>query len=661
MRPRGVQLDPRSLEDLVSEGRRRVARECPELALNGGPNPGATLIELFAWMSGLAIERLGRVPEKLHLVLLDLLGINLDGPTAARTSLRMRLSAPPAQPVDIPAGTEAGTLRTATEESIVFQVEEDFTIPPLSPAGYVVERGGAHKEIGLAEGVARPHGTDQLPFGRPPQVGDALYLGFDASIARLVMRVSIEASMARGAGVNPEDPPLRWEVSRGEGGWEAADVLEDLTGGFNYGSGTVELQCPPSSGLEPIAGRRLHWLRCRIADRTRRGGEPTIYTHPPEIYSITAQPTGAMLPAEHSTTETGEELGTSDGSPGQVFALRFSPVLQLEVPENLELRRGDRDAEAWERCDSFAGSGPWDRHYTIDLVHGEIRFGPELREPGGGTIQYGAIPPKGSVLSMTRYRHGGGRAGNVAPDTVTTLRNAIPGIASVANPQPALGGVDAQGLDSAREQASLEIRTRDRAVTAEDYEFLAAEATPRVARAICLPTGDGTVRLRILPRVDPAERRLTIEELTPDDRLLETVSRYLDHRKLVGSTIELEPMRFRGVSVVVNLQAHPGAELERVEDHVSRALYTYLNPLIGGSAGGVAGGWAFGRSLNQGELYAIVHALEGVEFVRILRLYEMNMATGEQAPKPAGRQLTLEPDELIASGDHIVRAVRGEA
>jgi hypothetical protein len=128
----------------------------------------------------------------------------------------------------------------------------------------------------------------------------------------------------------------------------------------------------------------------------------------------------------------------------------------------------------------------------------------------------------------------------------------------------------------------------------------------------------------------------------------------------VGTPVRLLPMRFRAVSVVVNLQASPRADVQRIEREVRRALYVYLNPLIGGTAGAIGRGWPVGRSLNQGELYAIVHAFEGVEFVTVLRLYEMNLETGLQSPKAAGRQIVIEPDEVIASGEHIVRVVRRE-
>ena len=306
-----IQLDDRRFQDLVSEARLKINRACPEWTEHNVSDPGITLIELFAWMTEMTIYRLNRVPDKLHVALLDLLGIQLDGPSAARTDVRFRLAAPPEESVEIPGGdTEVATPRTPNEESIVFQVDDDFVDParcarpPTSCSAPARSRTSAWPTA-----TARPQGADQLPFGSPPAVGDALYLGFEEPLGRLLMQVDVDASQARGAGVNPEDPPLRWEVSQGDGGWAEAEVLEDLTGGFNYGSGTVELQLPERSAIQPLGGHRMHWLRCRIDDRTRHGGAATTYSHPPEIYSITAVPIGALLPSTHAARVEGEMLG----------------------------------------------------------------------------------------------------------------------------------------------------------------------------------------------------------------------------------------------------------------------------------------------------------------------------------------------------------------
>jgi predicted phage baseplate assembly protein len=659
-----IQLDDRRFQDLVSEARLKINRACPEWTEHNVSDPGITLIELFAWMTEMTIYRLNRVPDKLHVTLLDLLGIRLDGPTAARADVRFRLASAPEEPVEIPGGdTEVATPRTPNEESIVFQVDEDFVIPAMRPAAYVVQRANQIKDIGVAGGEARPQGADQLPFGAPPQVGDALYLGFEEPIGRLMLQVDVDASQARGAGVNPEDPPLRWEVSQSEGGWAEAEVLEDLTGGFNYGSGTVELQCPPRSAVQPLGGHRMHWIRCRIDDRTRKGGAATTYSHPPEIYAITATPIGALLPATHAAQVEDELLGLSDGTPGQVFALRHSPVLKPGAGETLEVQDPESgDWSTWERREDFVSSTEFDRHFCLDPVSGDVELGPAIRETDGGWSQYGAVPPKGAVLRFTRYRHGGGRRGNITASALAVLRATIPGVDTVTNPLPAVGGVDAEPLEHARQRASMEIRTRYRAVTAEDFEFLAGEASPRVARAVCIPPAEGgAVPLHIVPHVFPADRQLTYEQLAPDAGLLTEVADYLDERRLIGTTVQLLPCKFRGLSVVVNLQASPLADTARVEEDVAHALYTYLNPLVGGNVVGPGEGWPFGRALNQGELYGVVHAVSGVEFVKILRIYETDLRTGEQSPKPAGTHIVLEPDELIASGAHIVKASHREA
>jgi predicted phage baseplate assembly protein len=508
----------------------------------------------------------------------------------------------------------------------------------------------------------RPAGQNRFAFGKPPAVGDALYIGFDDSLARLVVSLYVECSQARGAGVDPEDPPLHWEVSGPEGEWLEVKVLQDTTGGFNYGSGTIELGLPPTSAVRAIAGQRAHWLRCRLDDRTRSGARTAIFSEPPEIFEMTAGAVGAVLPAAHAAREREELLGESDGTPGQTFQLRYHPVLALAPDERLEVREPGADLwEPWQPRESFVESSQDDPHFRLDLVTGEVQLGPSIREADGRWTQYGDIPPKGSQLQFSRYRRGGGRRGNVAVNTLTILRSPIPGVASVTNPEPARGGVDPETLESARHRAAMEIRSRYRAVTAEDFEYLASVASPRVARVACVPPDEGhVVSVHLVPHVAAPDRRLTLDELTPNETLLRDVAGYLDQHRLIGTTVRLMPADFRGVSVVANLQASLLADPQRVEKDVEHALYTYLNPIVGGSSSGPGSGWPFGRTLNLGELYGIVLSIDGVRQVKVLRVYETDLATGQQAPKPAGNHVPLGPTELIASATHIVKASHSE-
>src|SRR5213595_4096686 len=99
-----IVLDDRSFQELVNEARLRITRTCPEWTEHNVSDPGITLIELFAWMTEMLIYRVNRIPDKLHVALLELLGIGLEPPSAATTEIRFRLAAPPAERVVIPGG-----------------------------------------------------------------------------------------------------------------------------------------------------------------------------------------------------------------------------------------------------------------------------------------------------------------------------------------------------------------------------------------------------------------------------------------------------------------------------------------------------------------------------------------------------------------------------
>ena len=90
MRLPEIQLDDRRFQDLINEARMRINRSCPEWTEHNVSDPGITLIELFAWMTEMTIYRLNRVPDKLHVALLELLGIRLDGQLVINIGYRIR-------------------------------------------------------------------------------------------------------------------------------------------------------------------------------------------------------------------------------------------------------------------------------------------------------------------------------------------------------------------------------------------------------------------------------------------------------------------------------------------------------------------------------------------------------------------------------------------
>ena len=610
-------LDDLRFQELVSEARTRIARHSPDWTEHNVSDPGITLLELFAWFTDILVYRINRIPDRLHLALLDLVGVKPAPPRIARAGVRFMLD-PSARETTVPTGTQVASPRTAGQDAIVFQTTEALTLPA---------------------GELAVHAPELQPSGH------TLLLGFERPLSGLAIRLEIEGVPADATAASP--PPV-WEASGPAGTWHAASVVCDETDGLLLGSGAVIVDVPAQSASAVIGGHELHWLRCRAAGR-------------PAVALRRAQAVGGTVAAVHAAAIVAESLGVSEGVPGVVYPLSHRPVLEMEARDTLEVSEPGTDRWVqWRPVASFADSGAGDRHFMLDLERGELRFGPAIRQPDGGWRQFGAVPPAGSALRFTRYRYGGGRAGNVAAGALAMLAAPVAGVVSVTNPEPAVGGADAEPLESARQRAALELRTRSRAVTVEDFERLTVEASPLVARALCsAPPGNGPVRVHVLPRVDPPDRLLTLSELTPAEDLMRLLADKLEERRLIGTSVVLLPARLRGVSVAVDVRAAPLADLERVRQDVEHALYTYLNPLIGGSPDGPGTGWPAGRALGQGELFGIVYGISGVQSVNVLRMYETDLRTGEQAAQPTDSHLPIERDELIASGKHFVRASAG--
>lgn len=128
---RSPNLDDRRFEDLVEEGRRRIAQSCREWTDLTPGDPGIVLLEIFAYLTDTLLYRLNRLPEKAFIEFLRLIGVRLHPPAAAGVNLHFRLARPQNHLVEIPQGTRVTTGRTDTgAEPPVFVTIEKASIEP---------------------------------------------------------------------------------------------------------------------------------------------------------------------------------------------------------------------------------------------------------------------------------------------------------------------------------------------------------------------------------------------------------------------------------------------------------------------------------------------------------------------------------------------------
>src|SRR3982750_1973793 len=95
-------LDDRRFQDLVKDAKRLVMQRCPEWTDHNVSDPGVTLIETFAFMTDQLLYRLNRVPDRLYVKFLELIGVRLFPPTPARTDVTFWLSTEADGPITIP-------------------------------------------------------------------------------------------------------------------------------------------------------------------------------------------------------------------------------------------------------------------------------------------------------------------------------------------------------------------------------------------------------------------------------------------------------------------------------------------------------------------------------------------------------------------------------
>jgi predicted phage baseplate assembly protein len=691
--------DLRFQRDLVDEARRRIIRYCPEWTDYNLSDPGITLIELFAWMTEMMVYRLNRVPEKSYIQLLELLGIKLQPASSARTELTFWTSAPfPLTPESetiaiIPQGLEVSTQSTEEEPEVTFTTDTRAVLAP--PRLILLQREGDLNRNYLPRLGIEPF----YAFRRPrPRQGDTFYLGFDEApdISGYILRLTFDCEETTAVGIRRENPPLVWECSMGNDQWREIEPStraneKDTTGGLNNPSGRLVFYLPLDAKTNEVNGRSAYWIRCRLEQRDPRQG---MYDESPAITGITAQVMGGTVMATHALVVHNEELGFSNGDPGQTFTLEQHPVLTLtegEYVEVQEMRDGEMVFVPWERVTNFSTSDQHDRHFALDEATGEVSFGPGIRQPDGTMRQYGRIPPARSLIRMRTYRYGGGVTGNVPAGRIRVMRSAVPYISQVTNLKRASGGRDQESLEEAKTRAQREIRAQQRAVTAEDFQSAARAASRAVARVKCNTPGQGdetvplgSIDLLVVPSAIEAVSAGDLSRLALDNALIKTIRTYLDHYRLLTTTLNIREPRYVGARVHAEIVPSEYQLPEAVTLRVQEYLKHLLTPLsletederLAEILGPDWEGWPFGKDLFVAELYSFIQQVPGVKHILDVQFsYRQVIPSQERAPEeleeeeeraPSEREelrlaedriLRLSPDTLLCSLDHVIEVV----
>jgi len=715
-------LDDRTFAELVNECLLRIPRYCPEWTNYNPSDPGVTLIELFAWLTDQMLMRFNQVPRRNYVAFLELLGIRLQAPAPSQTEVTFYLSASLPETYIIPAGSEVATVRTEDEEAIVFSTDQPLAIAKpriahLLAAPTTEFQPEAFRDLlrDVWTEDSQEDWTGQeiaLFMSDPPQPNNCFYMVFDGNqpIDGNVIAIKFKGESATTTGINPHNPPRYWEAWDGYG-WQPVLLKDsdDRTRGFSFSElaneGTNPLQgvevilhLPLNWNVSQFSTYRGRWLRCSYVEPI---GNQAGYSRSPHIIGMSARAIGGTVTVTQCQAIFDEVVGESNGKSGQVFYLLNKPVLPRTEHEYLLITPPVGFPQLWHEVSNFSESGSNDLHYVLDSTSGMIQFGPFVQTPNyqsqhtlqrmrlqgepmqrivpdatnaialnsesnqtaasrSSGHQYGAVPPKGSIIQMVKYRTGGGSRGNVQRGAIQITKNAIPYVASLTNHLSACNGTDAESLDEAAIRVPKMLKTRDRAVNQADFEYLTlVVGEGAVARVLCISAKKkedaGIVKLLIVPRIrtEGIEQGQGIapEQFALTPQLSDRILNYLDERKMLGVQIRLEPPQYVGVCVQTEITLESTYSNPQVQQDIIHKLkimlYRFLNPITGGVQGQ---GWEFGRPVYASDIVKILQNVQGVRFLGTVQLFELRYENGEWvrrlAPQPI---IDPSPTGLICS------------
>lgn len=654
-------LDNRTFEQLLQEARKSIPNYASQWTNHNPADPGITLVELFAWLVEITSYRINLVTDEHRLKYLKLLGVRPRGISPATADLSFEMD----EVIHLDKGTDF--LAGKAGENIEFELSEGVTVIPvqlekiivnemsvvLSQASSINFSQAPKLSKGIFDRTVANSKKDLFfaPFGLETRKNSELYLGFKLKTRKIIssdveypyeslnlMCYLYEKDLPQPgkhgeeAEYSFENAKLKWEIyiPSPEGKQWKEVFPEDRTQNFRKSGSLLftGLEGWVCSYLEALRSleeeEKYFWLRCTLLESE--------YEYPPRIGKINLN----VATVIQKKRVTDGMLEKSNGLPGQVFKLLETPVLRGSLKLALA-------GEEWKEVEDFDGSGPESPHFTLDSMKGEIRFGDGLQ---------GKVPPEDTKIQALEYESSRGDQGNLPASSRWAVKGEkFEGLA-ISNLKPAVGGKREESIDEAFERFIRDLTVPYRAVTSEDFEYIARE-TPdlRIAQAKVIPNFDpyrqvekeGIVTVVIIP-FSP----LDVLETPPEPSLgfRTAVARHLENHRLLGTRVYVVSPKYVRVEVKVTLGILKGFFEQEIRKIVLEKLNLYLHPAKGGKNGK---GWPVGKPVYRSEIYRLIMETEGVSLIQKISISSQNGANLDE-----NGDLKLTYTATVYSGEHSV-------
>lgn len=630
-------LDDRTWEQIAAEATKLIPNLNPRWTDHNPSDLGITLLELFAWLTEGLQYRLNKIPEQNALRLLQLAGITAEQTQPAQVDLTVRVNF--SKPVQLQKGSQFTTEEAGPDEAVVFEIEKDIELTPTNLVRVVFVPRWIAGAVGLksqdltAQVLGKAEETLNIELLDAQQA--LMLFGFDRAVSFPIAFWMEAAGEHHGFTLNPVMPKVE------KGVFQIGEQLQ-----FGYKFKTTRRIRPRSLRFFQRPASKWQSLEFSlfqfVSDAVQARAKEKCYW----LGFIIGLPPGVRhgilnvnrihynkVAAKSALSIQGEILGASDGSPLQRFSLAHKPVHIAPVQIRVE-----DEATASEQVDDFIGGvKAGQSQFILDSRRGEITFG--NYDSTTNKTGAGLIPAAGKIISASYRYVAAGASANLPADTVLKPLQIFPAanqekVIAATNWIPATGGADGEPESQTKRRALIEIKKRDMAVTAKDYEQFVYEqfgsqASPKVAKVRCLPE-PGKVTIVLVPE-DSSTRRPVLPDV-----LKTAVNAYLDQRRMLTDTLILQEPAYVEVKVIATLYVSSSAL--SLEDYKTK-LASFLHPVSGGFE---EKGWQIGQGINISQVLRKLREMTGVKFVMKLAFKHGNKE------KPS---IPIKPNEIITSVD----------
>lgn len=438
-------------------------------------------------------------------------------------------------------------------------------------------------------------------------------------------------------------PVLKWQYF-GSGKWRSLNVADETKNFEN--SGIISFNGTPDFEKTECFGKSGYWIRVQDVlsgyDDAGKDKLPLIeglYINSVKAWTI--------------RTNVEEYLTFEDFNSSTEFRLINRRIYseQVWINETGKLSKGEEEflekdgrmrrvikntSEVqtwvlWERTESFYDYPGDGRKYIIDRGNGIIKF--------SSAANYRLPPPGVANGIYLNLSIGGGEEGNLEKGSVNGTELNYGYINSVQNYVGFSGGCGRENSDEAIRRTAAEYKHHFRAVTADDYEKLACEASRMVCRAFCFigKAADGRrksghITLVILQK-DYEKSSYYFHSLK--NIIIEYLKDKVFDNLISQNRLHIVPPDFIEIQVGADIKVSDFNEIFNCKNEVLNCLKKFLDPISGNFTGS---GFEAGMLPDRGKIETVIKTVPSVKEIRNLIVLGTMFRGGEK--------IEINPEEM---------------